>query len=276
MTQELTIDKEPKPLFNFTPTSLKEAMDYAKIIAESELVPKDYKGKPGNVLVAVQMGMEVGLKPLQAIQNIAVINGRPSLWGDAMLALVRAHPAFESIIEEQSETEAVCTVKRKSEPEKTLRFSMDDAKKAGLSGKDGPWRNYPKRMLQMRARGFALRDTFPDVLKGLSMAEEARDYIDSEAEDISALAEKAKAMREEFRMAPPVDPAKLEAAERGDQRPDISKRLNGSLSISSLTHEYGKLTEDERKEHFQVYHAKRKALEKTAKKEEEWMDGNIL
>jgi hypothetical protein len=161
--------------FTLTPSNLKEAMEFSKIIAESDLVPKDYKGKPGNVLVAVQMGLELGLPPLQAIQGIAVINGRPSLWGDALLALVRASPHFESIDEEQTETEAVCRVKRRGEAAITRSFSIADATKAGLSKKDGPWQQYTRRMLQMRARAFALRDAFADVLKGISMAEEAQD-----------------------------------------------------------------------------------------------------
>jgi hypothetical protein len=58
------------------------------------------------------------------------------------------------------------------------KFSVEDAKRAGLWGKQGPWSAYPKRMMQMRARGFALRDAFPDVLKGLITAEEAQDYPD--------------------------------------------------------------------------------------------------
>ena len=53
---------------------------------------------------------------------------------------------------------------------------MADAKRAGLAGKSGPWTQYPRRMLQMRARGFALRDAFPDLLRGLVTAEEAMDY----------------------------------------------------------------------------------------------------
>jgi hypothetical protein len=61
------------------------------------------------------------------------------------------------------------------------RFSVADAKRAGLWGKSGPWTQYPRRMLQLRARGFALRDAFPDVLKGLVTAEEAQDYPATEA-----------------------------------------------------------------------------------------------
>lgn len=57
---------------------------------------------------------------------------------------------------------------------------MDDAAKAGLKGKQGPWTQYPKRMMQMRARSWALRDVFPDVLRGMPVAEEVMDYAPTE------------------------------------------------------------------------------------------------
>lgn len=162
--------------FSLQPTNLNEAMQFADIISKSDLVPKDYKGRPGNVLVAVQMGAEIGLSPMQALQNIAVINGRPSVWGDAAMALVQAHPDCEDVIEECDGKAATCTVKRRGRQPVVSRFSMDDAKRAGLLGKQGPWTQYPARMLQLRARGFALRDSFADALKGLITAEEASDY----------------------------------------------------------------------------------------------------
>lgn len=162
--------------FNFEITSLQQAMEYSKMIASSDLAPKDYKGKPGNVLIAIQCGMEIGLKPMQAIQNIAVINGRPAVWGDALQALVLASPLCEYIREKIVNDVAYCTVKRKNDEEQTYKFSKDDAKKANLLGKPGPWTQYPDRMLQMRARGFALRDKFADVLKGIALVEEVQDY----------------------------------------------------------------------------------------------------
>ncbi|WP_313582553.1 recombinase RecT [Acinetobacter variabilis] len=160
-----------------TPTSLQEAMQIAELLAGSDIVPKDYQRKPGNILVAMQWGAEIGLQPLQAMQNIAVINGRPSIWGDAMLALVRGSGLLDFIREELSEdgTKAICTVKRKGEEPTVSEFSMEDAKKAGLSGKQGPWTQYPKRMMKLRARSYALRDVFPDVLKGMAVAEEEKD-----------------------------------------------------------------------------------------------------
>lgn len=160
-----------------TPTSLQEAMQIAELLAGSDIVPKDYQRKPGNILVAMQWGAEIGLQPLQAMQNIAVINGRPSIWGDAMLALVRGSGLLDFIREEISEDgqKATVTVKRKNEEPVASVFTMEDAKKAGLSGKQGPWTQYPKRMLKLRARSYALRDVFPDVLKGMAIAEEEKD-----------------------------------------------------------------------------------------------------
>lgn len=160
------------------PTSLAEAMEMAKILADSSIVPKDFMGKPGNVLVAVQWGAELGLAPLQAMQSIAVINGRPSIWGDAMLGLVQGSGLLDSILEEITDDGqvATCTIRRRGQAHPVVRqFTMDEAKKAGLAGKAGPWQQYPRRMLQLRARGFALRDAFADVLRGVAIAEEVRD-----------------------------------------------------------------------------------------------------
>ena len=181
-TTEVALHHERSPavagLFSLAPRNLDEAFRLADMLADSDLVPKDYKGKPGNCMVAMQWGAEIGLKPLQAMQNIAVINGRPSLWGDAVIALVRGSPLCEYVLESDDGKTATCRVKRRGEPEQIRTFSVDDAKTAGLSGKQGPWSTNPKRMRQMRARAFALRDVFPDVLKGMPIAEELMDYTE--------------------------------------------------------------------------------------------------
>jgi len=166
--------------FDMQPETFEDAWRMCKALASSELVPKDYRNKPENVLVAAQMGAELGLKPLQAIQNVAVINGRPAVWGDALLAIVRGHPECEDV-EEWIEGEgdamvAQCVVKRRGQSATQASFSVADAKAASLWKKQGPWQQYPKRMLQLRARSFALRDSFADALRGIQVAEEVRDY----------------------------------------------------------------------------------------------------
>jgi len=157
------------------PTNINEAMQLADMLAKSSIVPKEYQGNPGNVFVAMQWGAEIGLAPMQAVQNIAVINGRPSIWGDAMLALVRGSGLLEYIHENPTDTGCTVKVKRKNEDEVVRSFTQEDAKKAGLLSKQGPWTAYPKQMMQMRARSIALRDVFTDVLKGIHSAEEAMD-----------------------------------------------------------------------------------------------------
>jgi hypothetical protein len=167
----------------FAPTNLTEAIQFSDMLASSNMVPKQYQGKPQDILVCVQWGFELGLAPMQALQNISVINGKPSVYGDAAMALVQASPVCEDVEEYFEDTDkpnfvAVCIASRKGRKPVTVKFSVEDAKRAGLWGKQGPWSAYPKRMMQMRARGFALRDAFPDVLKGMITAEEAQDYPD--------------------------------------------------------------------------------------------------
>ena len=181
MTTEISTNTTPAR--GLALASFDDAFRFATMVAKSEFAPKDFKGKPESCLLAIQHGSEVGLSPMQSLQSIAVINGRPCVWGDAALALVSASHVCEYVVEEIEEGKdgealvAICTAKRRGYPKPTVvRFSVADAKKAGLWGKSGPWTQYPRRMLQLRARGFALRDAFPDVLKGLVTAEEAQDY----------------------------------------------------------------------------------------------------
>lgn len=171
---------------SIVPHNLDEAYRLAKAVALSGLAPKDMK-QPEQVLVAILHGMEIGLKPMQAVQRIAVINGRPSLWGDAALGLVRASGLLEwikeTIVGEGDTRVAYCETKRRGDPDSILRkFSVADAKVAGLWKKAGPWTTHPDRMLQMRARGFNLRDSHPDVLGGMYLAEELQgETIDATA-----------------------------------------------------------------------------------------------
>jgi hypothetical protein len=161
--------------------SFDDAFRFSKMVAASEFAPKDFKGKPESCMLAIQHGSEVGLSPMQSLQSIAVINGRPTIWGDAALALVQASPVCEYVREytegDGDSLVAVCEAKRRGYPAPTIsRFSVADAKKAGLWGKSGPWQQYPGRMMALRARGFALRNAFADALRGLITAEEAQDY----------------------------------------------------------------------------------------------------
>jgi len=188
-----------------------DAMKFGEMVAASDFAPKDFRGKPASCVLAIQAGAEIGLSPMQALQSIAVVNGRPSIFGDAALAVVKASPVCEYVTEavegDGEQMVATCTAKRRGYPSATVvRFSVADAKKAGLWGKSGPWTQYPKRMLQMRARGFALRDAFPDALRGMVTAEEAGDY------PVAEPAREPVVVRPKF----DVTPAPAPAEERAD------------------------------------------------------------
>ena len=221
--------------------SFDDAFRFAKMVASSDFAPKDFKNKPESCLLAIQHGSEVGLSPMQSLQSIAVINGRPTIWGDAALALVQASPVCE-FVREYTEGEgdtltAVCEVKRRGYPAPTVsRFSMADAKRAGLAGKSGPWSQYPSRMLALRARGFALRNAFADALRGLITAEEAQDYA---VPTVAVSQPEAKPEPAVVRAATEADMAKARRAINSAS--DLGK-LSDFLTVVNERHESGYYT----------------------------------
>lgn len=165
----------------------------AKAHLLSRLLPNHFNTVE-KVLTGMQLAYELGLKPLTGMRQMAIINGTPSIWGELPLGLCFRSGFLEFINEivftkdgteitaETSGKEiykAVCTVKRKGYQKETTRyFSLDDAKQAGLLEKNGGvWQKYTRRMLQCRARSWALKDTFPDVLGGISIAEYDHDVV---------------------------------------------------------------------------------------------------
>lgn len=175
--------------FMTTPKTMDDAYRVAEILSKSQLIPKAYQGRPNDVLVSMMWSHNLDVPFIQGIQGIACINGKPAIYGDMALAVVRKSGLLKDIKETVEKVDGVltarCEVTRKDQDSKVVSsFSWDDAVAAGLIGKQGPWKQYPKRMLQMRARGFALRDAFPDVLMGMITAEEASDYeyIDQDGE----------------------------------------------------------------------------------------------
>jgi len=236
--------------------SIDQMWRFAQCLAMSGMAPKGME-KVETLVVALEMGAELGLPPMAAVQNIAVINGRPSLWGDAMLALCRGsgffdEAAFEEVIRDG---EASCTVRRLPHGKPITRtFGMDDAKRASLTSKSGPWGQYPKRMLQMRARSWALRDAFADALRGIASAEEQQGIIDVEAKptltSLEGLTRKLVETRPDdgnVGAMNPKQPAGDAAAEAPPEEPDATppagaegeKRVAaGAVEMSELADRY--------------------------------------
>lgn len=164
------------------PTDMDSCYRLAKAVCMAGMAPRGLD-TPEKAMVAIMHGLECGLTPMAALQRIAVVNGRPVIWGDGAIGLVRGSGLCEFIDEtiegEGDNRVAICETKRRGETRSVIRsFSVADAKKARLWGKQGPWQDYPERMLQMRARAFALRDGFADVLGGIYIKEEVEDDAD--------------------------------------------------------------------------------------------------
>jgi hypothetical protein len=200
-TKALTIGLEDKYL---TSDSLEGRYRLAKAFIAGGMVPKSYN-TPEQVFAGLEFARELGLKPLTGLRSIAVINGTPSIFGDLPLALVRRAGLIVSITEYCFDKDynkisfdnknlnapaygAVCVTKRiNNEYTHETTFTLDDAKKAGLLDKSGPWKTYPKRMLQMRARSQNLKDQFSDALFNISIAEYDFNYMPRESGPVKNL-----------------------------------------------------------------------------------------
>jgi len=206
---------------------------FAGAVVKSGLAPRSM-ARQEQVFIALQMGMEVGLSPMQAIQNIAVINNKPSIYGDGALALAMGTGLVEDFEERidggGDDRVAVCTVMRRGVKTPYVRtFSVSDAKSAGLWGKSGPWQQYAERMLQMRARGFALRDSFPDALHGLITSEEAQDYPESATRPRHPIAPRKPVVVEVRKEDPPTEVYEAEVVEE-EPAPEDMTPIEGTVA----------------------------------------------
>lgn len=161
---EIAISKEPYRI-------LSDVYDLSTKLANTEFVPASLRGKPAAIAACVLAGRELGIGPMSSLQNLIVIDGRPSMTSLLMRQLIFA--AGHSIHYAES-TDFRCVVKgrRRGEEEwTTITWTMDQAKKAGLDTKTN-WRKYPKQMLQARATGELARLAFADCLGGMGYLED--------------------------------------------------------------------------------------------------------
>lgn len=193
-------------------TSLSESTRIAKALLETGCIPVQYKSV-AQVLMGQQFLRQLGLPDIACLPNLAIIRGSYSLWGQGPKAVCQAEiEDFEemwfdkdynsiSFANKNLNAEvygALCRIKRKGIPTTTERtFTVDDARTAELWGKDGPWKQHPRRMLQMRTRGWVLKDAFPDKLMGISIAEYDHDVMVEDG--VESQLDKAPTLVERFK-----------------------------------------------------------------------------
>lgn len=243
MTTETTNSQQltkEQPSFSLEPKSFEEAIKYAEYMASSDMVPKQYKDRPANVLIAVQMGRDLGFSATKAIQNIAVINGRPSIYGDIGKALLleKGCDIDEDDMLVVAENErARCRITRPGKKPVERTFSVEDAKKAGLWEYNDVWKKYPYRQLMWRAFWFAARDAAADILSGLSGVEEVKDMgdavvidNDTDGESLEDQLKKAKPTKRKVSKAKPKKKAKEEDIVDAEiiEQEDFVKEVNAT------------------------------------------------
>jgi len=150
------------------PTLLEQKVMYARYLAKADLLPKAYRDKPGNVLLAIEYGEALGVAPMTAINMIHVIDNKPSIGAGLMAALVRKHGHRLRVEVDPVNKIANAMLWRADDPDFafTSTWDMERAKTAGLTSKDN-WRHYDINMLKARATAEVCRDGCPEVLAGI-------------------------------------------------------------------------------------------------------------
>lgn len=152
------------------PSVLTEQLQLAQELAKAGIVPSHLQRKPENLLALMYAAQSVDIPLWQAIQGMQVISGKVGISADLCRALIlRAGHTFR--VEESTEQAATVVVIRKGETfEHRASFSVEDAKRAGLTG--GSWNKYPKAMLIARATTLVARNACADVLAGMAYTPE--------------------------------------------------------------------------------------------------------
>lgn len=216
------------PIAAMIPRTGAELKQMAVALAGSgDMIPLAFRGNPAMISAAIMRGLEIGLAPMQSLSNIAVINGRACIWGDALPALMQKNGHHIDVVVEGEGDDmvAIATLIRGDTGREYVRtFSVDDAKRAGLwqteavvtrhkkggggtyqKDNDSPWYRYPKRMLSARARAWAVRDGAADAMMGLQVAEEMQDVpmrdVTPKADQETGFARLAERAREKAQAA---------------------------------------------------------------------------
>ena len=144
-------------------------MEMAEFLSNTEIIPKEYRKKPGNIYVAAEMGTAHGWGPIQAMQNIAVVHGTPQLYAEAMRALViMAGHKFQ--VHERTATSCRVTIERSDGLSSAdVTYTIQEATQAGDVAKNPNYKTRPQRMLFARATSIAVGDACPELKLGMAV-----------------------------------------------------------------------------------------------------------
>jgi hypothetical protein len=199
------------------------ANQLAKPLCQTDFVPASFRGKEHDATAAILMGAEVGLSPLQALQGIFVISGRPAMYARTMLAITLA-AGHEVYVEESTDSRAIVCGRRKgSQHLERVVITIDQARKAGWT-KNSKYNSEPAAMLLARGQSQVCRRIAPDALAGVAYSAEEAEDENPPTVTVTARADTPK--RTARRATPPPTPEP-----ELDEHPDVRNAREGSVTI---------------------------------------------
>lgn len=143
-----------------------DRIEHAKIVAQSSLIPAEYRGKPADIVWAMDIGDALGVPYTQVMQSMVVARGKMTMSADLMGAVVRR--AGHKLRLREDGDSVTATLIRADDPdyEFTVTWDKTKAQGAGLWGSRGPWQQYPRQMLRARAITEVCRQGASDALAG--------------------------------------------------------------------------------------------------------------
>jgi hypothetical protein len=246
--EKAIVQFNPDTGFEFS--NIDEMFRAAECYIQSGFAPRGFDSAQ-KLVICWARAAELGVRPLQAVDGMSVINGKLGIGGDMALALVRSKGLLVSspLVTYKGEGDALtCTVElhRKGDDEpRAYSFSVAEAKAANIYQRSEPWKAYPKRMTYYRALGFGLRDLFSDVLKGMKTSEELHDYPDLLESDKQKVAynrireAEAKASGKEKFVTPKPDSVRPSPEEAVEPAFEADKKPDKPPFAEKLTQEFG-------------------------------------
>lgn len=180
--------------------NFKMAWQMAQALASSSIVPQNFQKNPSNCLIAIEQANRLNMSPFLVMQNLYVIQGRPSWSSQWIIAAVNNSGKFDMELqfEEKKDKDGKpfscqCWTMQGGRRIEGITIDMDLARAEGWTSKNGSkWRTMPQVMLRYRAASFFARMNCPEVILGLYSREEAEEIAYAEGpRDIRVEAEQA-------------------------------------------------------------------------------------
>lgn len=165
---------------------LGQSVEWAKLVASSDIIPEAYKGKPANILIATGFGAAMGLSQAESLYRISVIKGKPTMSAELIAAQVRAAGHKLRIVKDEKKQSVTATIVRRDDPDYPISVTRDLAwaHKMGLdqpnrNGMPSNYQKQPMTMLTWRAITAVAREAAPEALYGVAYTPD--EMHDSEA-----------------------------------------------------------------------------------------------